>query len=302
MCRRLHQWELVRLAYKTLIFAVDEADEGGARRVSRSLDRFKDLIEHIPRYGHAVQAFCIRDDGTHHAEKFTSYVDPIVATILNITKNLEAFQWYCNTQLNTSIPRKTVLVLRRMSSLRDLRIQGFESPAAADIDSAMRFMEKTRPRLPSLQRLVVRCSGYSDFWFDVFLGEAPSLKWLDFEDKQQSFNDFHRYATSLQNLHTLVLISQPSALGSYIGLLRQGAVSPRSRFPIHMFLVSSFSRKVSPCGTLMSMFYSDSRHVEQPHFVLAGRPNHPFRRCAGARRPAIQMPAASLPTRGQCVQ
>lgn len=241
MCRKLHQWKFVSLAYKTLIFAVDEADEGGARRVFRSLNSFKDLIAHLPHYGRAVQAFCIRDAGTHHSEKFTSSADPVVATILNLMeKNLEAFQWCCNTQLNTSIPKDTVYALRQMCNLRDLRIQGFQSPVAAEVDGAIQYMGHVRPRLQLLQRLVVRCSGYSAFWLDAFLADTSSLRLLDFEDKQQTRNDFKHYATSLQSLQTLVLISQPSALGSYIGLLRQGAVSPRSRFPIHMFLVSSF--------------------------------------------------------------
>lgn len=239
-CRKLHQLEFVELAYKTLIFAVDETDERGALGVYRSLDKFKDLIQHRPRYGHAVRAFCILDAGTHHSEKFTTYADPVVATTLELMSDLEAFQWCCDTQLNTRIPKKTVLALRQMIKLRDLRIQGFESPVAAEIARVMQHMGQVRPTLPSLQSLVVRCSGYSAFWLDAFLGKHPTLKWLDFEDKQQDPNDFRGYAASLRCLQTLVLISQPSALGSYIGLLRQGVVSPRSQLPIHIFLVSSF--------------------------------------------------------------
>lgn len=221
-CKSLRKYNA--FAYKKLICNIVDPDENTLRRFAGRLARFKEIITRKPHYAAQVEALAIHVSGTALAERFTNHVDGIVADIVDFAPNLHVFQWCGDSHgLRDHCPERTIATLRRKASLRDLRIQGFESPA--DVQQAMQQWGNVRSNLESLQRVVIRCRGQPIYWFNAFLGSAPSLQVLDFADQQETPDQhIQEFAECWQGLDTLVLSSTPMALKSYIYLMRRGLV------------------------------------------------------------------------------
>ncbi|THH18077.1 hypothetical protein EUX98_g9016 [Antrodiella citrinella] len=217
----LYRWK--GLAFKKLIFDINDTDQAGLIRTANNLHNLSQVLRHFTRYGEAVEAISIRDGGSPLFMGFNR-ADSIVNSILRSTPNLVVFQWFADIVVRPNPPTLTVATLRRLSRLRDLRLEGFDSPNPTQFRAVMTDLSREQPYLQNLQRAVIRCGGHPEYWFYAFLRNAPALQALDFANKQHSsvHDSLAQYAHGWQRLEILVLSSMPAALGSYIGLMGQG--------------------------------------------------------------------------------